>query len=697
MKRALLIVSGLLLWAPVASASSIALSDYYNKLVRWTISTVPYHLNPAGSDDIGDGSDIQAIKESFNDWVTLPCSSLKINHLGAAGNTSLLTGAQANGKNELHFVETSAWTYGKYVLGVTAPLYDYNGKIWESDIAFNGYLQSWSTTGGWGKTDVKAIAIHEIGHFFGIQHNLGGYSSSSPPTMGPSWDGTLKQRTLEQDDKNSFCFLYNNANYTCGTDADCPYVVGHKSNGQEYYTGKYVCSGGKCQLGSGSGTAGGTKGLGEKCSTNQDCKSPYFCQPVWGQGSMCSQVCNPSSSTSCPSGFVCVPYEGQNSGACIPGGPTTKSDGAACEASSECKSGYCGTNPVDGSLECRQTCTVGEAGHCTKSQVCVPSHGSASSAGACWGVDDVGAVNRADTDGCDFDWQCKSGRCVLDQASGEQFCRAACSPAHPSCAAGTWCVELSPQVGACIPGSPPPPPEKLADGAICATNEECKSGVCAKPAGGTRTVCVTPCALADDTCPDGQVCVGSGDAVWGACLPAALPTGAPCEGPQDCSSGLCLDSGSGSVCVQACSEGGICPCATTCQFAVGGDVCVPDTTAPTCAAAGVQCASNLECASGRCQGGECAGEAGGAGGSGESDATGGSGSGSGAGSGDGVAGAGGDTAGGGVEAPGGVGGEADLSGSSSGGGCAAASGPGGGLLATLAWLCLMAVRRRVAA
>lgn len=687
----LLASAALVLLAPAASASSISLSDYYKKLVRWQISTVPYYLNPAGSADISDQSDIQAVKEGFNDWITLPCSSLKVNFLGNAGNTSLLTGAQANGKNELHWVETSAWTFGKYTLGVTAPLSDYDGKIWEADIAFNGYLQSWSTTGGSGKSDVKGIAIHEIGHFFGIQHNLGGFSQASPPTMAPYWDGTLKARTLEQDDKNAFCFLYDNAAYSCSGDGDCPYVVGHKSNGDEYYESKYVCKSGKCQLG--SSTATGTKGIGDSCSTDQECKSPFFCQPVWGQGSMCSQLCNPNSSTSCPSGFLCVPYEGQSTGACIPGGDTTKSDGATCESSSECKSGYCATNPVDDSLECRQTCTVdGGAGQCAKGQVCVPAHGSASSAGACWGTDDVGATSRADTEGCDFDWQCKSGRCVLSEDGAGQFCRASCTPAHPSCAAGTWCVELSAEIGACIPGSPPPPPEKLSDGAICATDEECKSGVCTKPAGETRTVCTTPCALEDDGCPAGQVCVGSGDPVWGVCLPAALPTGAPCSASGDCSSGLCLTDEGATFCTQACVAGSACPCGTKCQFVSGGDVCLPDADAPTCAAAGVPCQTNLECASGACDGGSCAGEAGGSGGGGDvagpAGDAGGGGSGTGSGSGSDS-----DDAGG-LATPGGLSGEADLTGSASGSGCAASGGPGGGAVALLMLAALVAWRRR---
>ena len=588
-----------------ARASSIALTDNAGNLVRWNISKVPYYLNPAGSADVKDGTDIAAIAESFSDWVDLPCSHIQAVELGEAGDTSLLTGAQPNGKSELHWVETSKWGYGKYVLGVTAPLYGYNGFIVEADIAFNGYLQKWSTKGSWGAVDVKSIAVHEIGHLFGIQHNLGGYSQSSPPTMATAWDGSLKQRSLEKDDKSSFCFLYDHDAYTCASDNDCPYVVANKANGEEYYAAKYTCKSGKCELAGGS-MPEGTKGLGEQCSTDQDCKGDYFCQPVWGQGSFCTQLCQPGNVATCPASFACQPYDGVNYGACVPTGPVSKPKGAACEASSECVTGLCATNPLSGELSCRKTCTQTE-GQCGASEICVPGiTGTAS--GACWPKVDIGDVNLPDTYDCQFDWQCLSGRCVLDE-TGASACRAACDPGAPSCAAGTWCVELTPGVGACVPGEPPPPETKLEDGAICKEDDACESGMCFKHLGSPKAFCQRPCSLSDDTCPEGTVCTGFGSAADGMCMKIAAPAGDPCTEREQCTTHLCVDDEGGGVCAQECSDPGICPCGTVCQQLDGlGGVCTPDPAAEGCVEDGGPCATNLSCAGGRCIGGVCGGE-----------------------------------------------------------------------------------------
>jgi len=281
--RATLSLSRLILLAAfvvvtgTAQASSISFSSG-TTILKWKESNIPYHLNSAGSKDISNGSDLQAVHDSFTDWTSLSCGNLSAYHAGdTTANSTILTGANTNNKNDLTWVDTSAWQYGQYVLGITSPVFNPNsGAILEADIAFNGYLLTWTTTNTFGgKTDVKSIALHEIGHWFGIQHNLHADTfSSDAPTMVPSWNGTTAARTLEQDDINAFCFLYPvSGTYPCSVDNDCPYVVGGSGN-NEGYVGQYGCSGGTCVWGSG-GNSGGGGNTGGANSCEGKCGAPY--------------------------------------------------------------------------------------------------------------------------------------------------------------------------------------------------------------------------------------------------------------------------------------------------------------------------------------------------------------------------------------------------------------------------------------
>lgn len=594
--------------ASTAFAFGVALSDVYQKLVQWKKQPVKYYVNPAGSDDVPNESDIKAITESFADWTALPCGNLSVQFAGDTDATNLLTGEQPNYKNELTFVETSAWKYGKYVLGVTAPLFGYNGEIFESDIAFNGYLQSWGTTGNFGKVDVKAIAIHEVGHFFGIQHVLGGYSQFNPPTMAPSWDGSVKQRSLEDDDKLAFCFLYPaGGQYSCKSDNECPYVVDTDAQGNEYNAAKYTCVSGACTLGGASGNT--KKKMGESCYSSQECDGGLFCQPLSQTQAMCTHMCTPGVPATCEQGFVCIGYQSGQGGACVTAGLIAGPNGTDCDTGADCDSGLCATNPLTGDPKCQATCVADAVPTgCKTSEVCVVGINSQSNQGACWPKTEVGGVDKFDEEPCDLDFQCLSGHCVLDELSGQSFCRADCDVTTAKCSAGFWCIELSPNVGACIPGEPPKPKEKRVDGALCDTHDQCKSDYCYKQLGSNAGQCRSACDLTGEDCPGGALCVGFGDGKLGICMEAALPAGSPCDEAADCASQLCLAGlESGPVCSQPCYDPGVCPCGMACVAQQDlGQVCVPSDSGVDCALPGAGCATDLDCENGDCLAGTCA-------------------------------------------------------------------------------------------
>ena len=113
----------------------------------------------------------------------------------------MLTNGGANQNNEVTWVEDSDWSYGSGVLGVAAPLwYVASGQIIEADIAFNGLHHQWTTGEPINAVDVKSVVLHEVGHWFGIQHYLlkdfGPGSSQRWPRLGSA--GQTETRTLEE-------------------------------------------------------------------------------------------------------------------------------------------------------------------------------------------------------------------------------------------------------------------------------------------------------------------------------------------------------------------------------------------------------------------------------------------------------------------------------------------------------------------
>ena len=198
----------LLISTTSAYAFSVGLLDGNNgNVIRWGTANVTVRLNATGSADIVDGSDLQAVRAGWSQWNNIACSKLVISEGPLTSNLALMAvGGAPNGENEVAWAEGPEWVYGQFVLGITNTSFSVpSAEIQEADIVFNGYLQTWSTNGSGGATDVLNVAAHEEGHFIGAQHNLGGYDPNNPPTMAPNADPYLKSQSLELDDENVAC------------------------------------------------------------------------------------------------------------------------------------------------------------------------------------------------------------------------------------------------------------------------------------------------------------------------------------------------------------------------------------------------------------------------------------------------------------------------------------------------------------
>jgi hypothetical protein len=571
-----------------AHAFSIAVAQPGSQtVVHWFNSTIQYFLNVDGCQTasakgcatLPPDKTFEQWNAGFQGWMATGCTTLNFQQgyhcntalkkcqydknvscgvdadCPAAHNLKLVaSGYNENGRNELAFVKNQDWTYGDFVLGVTVPVWQSNGAIVESDIAFNGYLQNWTALPNGINQETQhllSVAIHEEGHFFGVQHVLGNVNQNDPPTMAPYVDPYGKTATLNSDDAKVACFLHpKGGKYTCQTDADCPYVVEHDPNAnKEFYNAKLTCVNGGCSFNGGSTTpVGGSTDLGGTCNTDDDCKSGV-CQP-FGSTAYCSQLCQVSQAN-CPANFACYPYQnGGGKGACLPGQDKpkpTKNPGDTCTSSAECTTLMCLKNT------CRVKCTVKSPVECdAKTEQCSSIPGTSS--GAC--VPIPKPTKKAVGADCQDPSECDSGICLKTELAADVGqCRQKCT-GKGTCPDGQACVTQAEGYAACLPGS-----DKVPAGSACVAPADCDTNLCVKA--GTTQFCSKYCFQGDTTsCPCGMSCEQTTKPSVFVCAPgkklACMGLGAPCADSSECAQGnVC----SGGTCLRTCVVGGDNPCA----------------------------------------------------------------------------------------------------------------------------------------
>ena len=383
----------------------------YNLMgVRWDDDAipVPYGVNQTLSGDVSDGEALEAIQMGFHAWDVLPCSFMRWDPAGRTDNDRW---GSADGENTVVWRD-SGWGSSGGALAITMTNWGGGGRLSDSDIKFNGVHHDWAhfrddPGGSDHRTDIAAVATHEVGHALGLDHT--GVRGS---TMWPSVSsGRIGSRTLGEDDIAGVCAVY-----PTGEPAPAPEDLPPPS--------------------------AGSADFGEDCTSDR-CGAELVCVTD-GVSRYCSRFCE----TSCDGGYHCVDLADDRR-ACArgPDPDRERADvGQPCDARG-CRSGLLCVRD-QGEAYCVAPCEDG----CPEGFVCGPlSEGRE----ACVRTPNPETLPRAG-DPCAASW-CAPGLVCL-RHRGETRCARSCADA--ACPVDQECVEARPSGRVCVAleGRPPRPP-----------------------------------------------------------------------------------------------------------------------------------------------------------------------------------------------------------------------------------------------
>lgn len=383
-------------WLPTrcrASAMTLAIATslyaggavaYTRAESNWNPASLPiqYRVNLSSAPaSIGPEGARSAIEAGMASWSMPACTRWQAVNAG----TTTVTRASTRDRTNTFLWISDAWPPElgdvNSTIGVTTPVWTVGGYFVDADIQFNNVGFQWSLDGRRGTVDTQSIAVHEEGHFLGLNH-----SSSFSAVMYAAYPGGIK-RTLTSDDINGVCAIYPSGSPLPdagtppdgGTSNPCARLT--SCDGCTPVDGCGWCGAtSQCMPGNASGPIGGScagnwawlpsdcrSGTTDPCNRYTTCGT---CTPISGCG-WCGAMNRCVSGTmsgprtgSCSSGWAWLPME------CTDGSMGTSGFGEPCTRPGDCASG--GVCVSDGTTAfCSRPCN--DDCNCPRGYRCVPT------------------------------------------------------------------------------------------------------------------------------------------------------------------------------------------------------------------------------------------------------------------------------------------------------------------------------------
>jgi hypothetical protein len=216
LRALVLTIAAALIMAPLPVSSYVLMLTSANQPNRWNFDAfaVRWNVNTSAGENVrGSRSGAQVISAAFASWTNAPNTQLRVSRGPDSGATEAgFSGSSENNINLICFVcdddifdgSTLAVTITTFATGAGGSdghggTTTGAGQILDGDLLFNPDTDY--STGGAAGMDLETVAVHEIGHFFGLDH-----SAVVSATMFPFADDM--RRTLGYDDVAGISHLY---------------------------------------------------------------------------------------------------------------------------------------------------------------------------------------------------------------------------------------------------------------------------------------------------------------------------------------------------------------------------------------------------------------------------------------------------------------------------------------------------------
>jgi hypothetical protein len=188
--------------------------------LRWSDFPVRYFVTNAGDAGVTPTQFQAAVTRAFNTWHGVETAETSSEFVGFTQALPF----DEDGMNVIGYLNRASQSR---TLAATTFLIDtVTGEIVESDIFFNSAFE-WSTAEGGetGRFDVESIALHEIGHLFGLSHSALGETElaggsrrviAAEAVMFPIAfaAGNIADRTLKADDVAGISDIYRTGTFS---------------------------------------------------------------------------------------------------------------------------------------------------------------------------------------------------------------------------------------------------------------------------------------------------------------------------------------------------------------------------------------------------------------------------------------------------------------------------------------------------